>query len=127
MESLIAWLLDYRDPWHWLAAAGSLLAALARAGRGGGSPRWRSLVDHLHRERQHAKTMLALWQAQEDLASQQRQIDLMEQRMEDLLDGLFDGLSPGSRAALQRRIQQRKQAGRDLPASNAASPASKRS
>jgi hypothetical protein len=71
--------------------------------------------------------MLALWQAQEDLASQQRQIDLMEQRMEDLLDGLFDGLSPGSRAALQRRIQQRKQAGRDLPASNAASPASKRS
>ncbi len=112
-------ILDLMSDWRaivlFMATVGTAAIKLFRSGPDAKrrSGRMRTVLAHLDRERQHAETILKLYRAEDENESLSRQIDLMNQRIDDLQDRFTDGLSPGSRAELLRRTQRRKKAESD--------------
>jgi hypothetical protein len=127
MNGAISWLLDWRDPVHWLAAAVSVAMGLLRAHRGApkrGRLRW--LSAHLDREYQHARTVQLLWREEEETASQAEQIEVMEERIEGLLQQLRSASSASSPGAIRRPRQPRRPIDGDSSGSITAFPSRKR-
>ena len=123
MGNWIGWLLDWRS----LAAGAVTLAGMALRLAGGERVRpWRWLAAHTNREREHARTVTKLWRAEDDLDSLTRQIEVMDQRIEDLLDLSSDVSLRDSRAKIRRSIQRLRTSSGESVKSNAKLTASRR-